>query len=105
MSYYHCTDPTEHIANKEHKCTWCGEIIRPKETYVRWFCYKSALQVKMHIECDLAADEYTCETGQHELPINYSMFRGCACDPTVKDFICDCRCNYNSSLRVKNNTE
>jgi predicted RNA-binding Zn-ribbon protein involved in translation (DUF1610 family) len=51
MTY--CTEAEEHTARVTHRCSSCGELVRPGEKYRRWRCYDGGEvgTVKMHPEC------------------------------------------------------
>lgn len=63
------------VARRRHTCSWCGQVIIPKERYAYW-CWldgHNASTVKMHEECndacnaELDSDE-TFEPYQNERP-------------------------------------
>ena len=63
-------------ARKQHRCTWCGEVISVNAPYERWASLDGAVAVttKMHPECSEAsancyADDF----------LAFSNPRGCNC--------------------------
>lgn len=51
------TTPTIQVAKKQHRCSWCAEMIEPGDTYSRWryFSEDGQATVKMHHECERAS--------------------------------------------------
>lgn len=72
------TNPTQHVARKRHRCSWCMGLIEVGVTYkrYRYFSYGDAGTVKMHPECygamtEAAQDEggwIEWMPGEHERP-------------------------------------
>lgn len=62
------TTPTIQAARKEHRCSWCGEIIQPSSTYSRWRYFSGDCQttVKMHPECETASLRELRNGGENE---------------------------------------
>lgn len=71
MSYSLIAEETPK-AKKEHRCTWCGQMIPVGEQYVRRRgTFEGDPQIdKLHYECDDAAQEYFREWG----PEGYSPY-------------------------------
>lgn len=49
----YCTPTQKQKARKQHRCTYCGQIINIGEEYARWASYEdgTSAQNKMHPEC------------------------------------------------------
>jgi hypothetical protein len=64
----HHTQSEDRKARKEHKCTWCAQVIPVGETYVSWLTFEdgAAMPNKMHQECYDAASA--------DGPFEYSPF-------------------------------
>lgn len=47
------TETTSHVARKNHRCTWCWQLVKPGESYKRYRFYDGGDTgtVKMHPEC------------------------------------------------------
>ena len=71
MSWTAIGDDSIHIAQKEHRCTWCGQPILMGEMYLkrRGICEDGPSTVKHHMECEEAADADWKEWGEC-----YTMF-------------------------------
>lgn len=64
-------------ARKLYSCWWCGEAIKPGDTYARWIWKDLGLSViRVHHECKLAWHEearldggvYECGFADHKRP-------------------------------------
>jgi hypothetical protein len=63
----YCTDTETLVSRKEHRCTWCAQVIAKGETYKRWVSFDdSAYTNKMHPECESACNEECREWGENE---------------------------------------
>ncbi len=61
------TPSTTQVARKKHVCTWCGQMIQPGDSYVRWCTFDSAsFTSKMHPECVDACDAECKEMCENE---------------------------------------
>ncbi len=65
-----CTTALPVTANKQHRCTWCGESIESGSTYMRWISFglpgDGVFTNKMHAACMAACDEQATEWGDSE---------------------------------------
>lgn len=71
------TEQTTQTARKTHRCSWCGEVINPGDTYARWryFGDDGPSTVKMHPECDDAQKRHVDQGGENEFFL-YESGRG-----------------------------
>ncbi len=55
------------LANKPHRCTWCGEQIPKGERYWKWKSVEDSWSTsKMHDECLVALNNEWAESGETE---------------------------------------
>ncbi len=61
----HMTQVEQHIAHKEHRCTWCWQMVLIGDRYKRYRYYENgeAGTVKLHPECYVAMCEASAEEG------------------------------------------
>lgn len=65
---------TTHTAQKEHKCSWCGEKIEIGDKYHNWSVFDRGVhRCKAHVECYVALsesprDEYDMFSQQRGVP-------------------------------------
>lgn len=59
------TETTNRVARKNHRCTWCWQLVKPGESYKRYrfFDGGDTGTVKMHPECYGAMQELAAEEG------------------------------------------
>lgn len=61
------SDNVSVTARKDHRCSWCGEVIPATTQYMRWATFDdSVFTNKMHLECHITMLDEGRKYGEYE---------------------------------------